>query len=147
MINYNTKLGKYFSFGEMIGYNPVNIPNELELIRLTQLSCDVLDLIRDEFGKIKVTSGYRNKKYNAEIGGAENSQHTKGEAADIIPQSADIFNVFKWCVENIIYDQIIYEEKVSKSGKVKKWIHISYKIEKNRNEALIYKDNTYSFYK
>ena len=39
--------------------------------------------LRDVFGQCKVNSGYRNAKYNKYIGGAKNSAHTEGKAADL----------------------------------------------------------------
>lgn len=43
----------------------------------------------DKYGKkIKISSGYRCPKYNAEIGGAKTSPHVKGIAVDIKEQSA-----------------------------------------------------------
>lgn len=42
-----------------------------------------LQQIRDHFGKpVYITSGYRCAKHNVAIGGAVNSRHTKGQAAD-----------------------------------------------------------------
>lgn len=43
-----------------------------------------LQVIRDQWGPIKITSGYRGPKLNKAVGGAENSRHTKGLAADIV---------------------------------------------------------------
>jgi len=46
-----------------------------------------LQKLRDKVGKpIKVHSGYRNPKYNTRIGGAKESQHMQGKAADITVQ-------------------------------------------------------------
>ena len=45
---------------------------------------DLLDRIRKSFDKpITVVSGRRCKTYNTKVGGAENSQHIRGNAADI----------------------------------------------------------------
>ena len=46
----------------------------------------ILDPVREKLGKpIVVNSGYRCPKHNKEVGGVKNSQHLKGEAADIAP--------------------------------------------------------------
>jgi uncharacterized protein YcbK (DUF882 family) len=43
-----------------------------------------LEVLREYLGKpININSGYRNPAYNAKIGGAKNSFHMKGMAADI----------------------------------------------------------------
>ncbi|MBR2679434.1 MAG: DUF882 domain-containing protein [Exiguobacterium sp.] len=50
----------------------------------------LLMCIRDRFGKpIVVNSGYRSPEWNAKVGGAANSFHVKGLAADIRPTNAD----------------------------------------------------------
>jgi uncharacterized protein YcbK (DUF882 family) len=44
----------------------------------------VLDSAREGYGKpVCVNSGYRCARHNAAVGGVANSQHTRGEAADI----------------------------------------------------------------
>jgi len=44
-----------------------------------------LEVLREHFQKpIKVNSGYRSPQHNAKVGGAENSQHLLGKAADIV---------------------------------------------------------------
>lgn len=45
---------------------------------------DSWNVSRAEFGKsLKVNSGHRCQLHNEEVGGVEDSQHTKGEAIDI----------------------------------------------------------------
>lgn len=45
----------------------------------------VLQDLREFFNaSVEVTSGFRCPKYNTQIGGASNSQHKKGKAADIV---------------------------------------------------------------
>lgn len=42
-----------------------------------------LDTIREKFGKMVITSGYRTPAWNMKVGGVPNSAHTKGLAADV----------------------------------------------------------------
>lgn len=45
----------------------------------------ILQKVREWAGKpVNITSGYRTPTYNAKVGGASNSYHTKGQAADIV---------------------------------------------------------------
>lgn len=59
-------------------------PQEWITDRLTPL-CQQLEIIRTALGSrpITVISGYRSPAYNASIGGAKQSQHMEGRAADI----------------------------------------------------------------
>ncbi len=52
--------------------------------RLKRLSRDILQPLRDHLGKpITISSGYRSVQLNKKVGGAKNSQHCLGLAADI----------------------------------------------------------------
>lgn len=45
----------------------------------------ILENIREHFGKpVIINSGYRTPEWNTKIGGAKNSYHMKGMAADIV---------------------------------------------------------------
>lgn len=67
--------------GGMMGGVPENVKALVE---------NVLDPLREKYGKpIKVNSGYRCPKHNLAVGGATQSQHMKGEAADIAPMDGD----------------------------------------------------------
>lgn len=51
---------------------------------------DILENIRAHFGKpININSGYRCPSHNAAVGGASQSQHMKGTAADIWIEGVD----------------------------------------------------------
>lgn len=61
---------------------------------LQALVDNVLDPVRERYGKpIKVNSGFRCPIHNRTVGGVPNSQHVKGEAADIIPVSSEKIKV------------------------------------------------------
>ena len=92
----------------------------------------VLDPAREQLGKpIYVNSGYRCPRHNAAVGGVPNSQHMRGEAADIrlaeIADNAEIVSAIK---ENGRWDQMIVYPT---------FVHVSWKrIGKNRKQ-IIYK--------
>lgn len=63
---------------------------------------DVLQAIRDAFGRaVTINSAYRNAEYNAKVGGASNSQHVYGKAADIRVEGVPPFAVAAWMEKHI----------------------------------------------
>lgn len=75
---------------------------------------NVLDPLRERYGKpIVVNSGYRCPKHNKEVGGATNSQHMEGEAADIRPTTNcpnytnDLKRLRQLIIESRNFDQLI----------------------------------------
>jgi len=69
---------KYFSKDEFVmgSDNVYNYMNPSFLL--------ILDKLREEIGfPIKINSSYRNKEYNASIGGVKNSKHIESIAVDI----------------------------------------------------------------
>ena len=82
---------KYFSYNEFVASvtaKKYGIDNSLPNITVkTNISClviNILDPLRELVGMpIYVTSGYRCKELNRVLKGSKNSQHMKGEAADI----------------------------------------------------------------
>lgn len=117
-----------------------NTPDKDIIDRLTTLIIEVLDPARELLGKpIVVTSGYRCSVLNTAVGGQPNSQHTKGEAADLqCYNNKYLFDIIR---ENLSFDQLILETKDifdrngNKTG-VREWVHISYKKGKNRKQVL-----------
>ena len=131
---------KYFSIKELCKSNTAiknkidNYPTPEIERNLTILIEHCLDPIREKFGKpITVTSGYRCEKLNKLVGGKSNSQHLRGEAADLVGntnvETKEIFEIAKQ-VGN--YDQLLFEI----NGKGSKWVHISYKKTGNRKQYI-----------
>ena len=59
-----------------------NEPNADQVDKLKELCENILQPVRDHFGRVKVTSGFRSPELCAAIGSSANSQHAKAEAAD-----------------------------------------------------------------
>jgi len=90
-------------------------------IRLFYLAQFIFQPTRDKFGPIKVTSGYRSRSVNRAVGGQLGSQHSLGEALDLVPLESEIDAVFDWMVHNIVS----YGQLISEKDKDNAWIHVS----------------------
>ena len=119
---------KYFTEKEL----GIEGANAIVKKNMNTLVNKLLDPLREKIGAIRINSGYRTPAHNKQIGGATNSQHCKGEAVDMFPLEKDIDDVFALIIREFKYDQVILEK--NKSGS--RWIHISYKIEGNRQKAM-----------
>ena len=81
------------------------------------LVSEVLDPVREKLGMpIVVNSGYRCEKHNKDVGGVRNSQHLRGEAADI--HCSDNERLKQLIIENGKFDQLITYPT---------FLHVSYK--------------------
>ena len=111
------------------------VPAEL-IPSLRTLCREVLEPLRQHVGKpIRINSGYRCPALNGseQVQGQTNSQHLKGEAADIhLDSVAEGREWFKWLMDNTNVDQLIWERKGSTC-----WIHVSCKPrpEENRHHV------------
>lgn len=126
-----TKLSRNFSLNELTYSSTArankvdNVPDRWELDNLKKLCNEVLQPIRDKYGKsIFINSGYRNPIVNRLVKGSTSSQHLKGEAADITVGSKEgnkkLFEMIVEMIENgeIKVGQLLDEKDYS-------WIHIS----------------------
>ena len=81
------------------------------------LVSEVLDPVREKLGMpIVVNSGYRCEKHNKDVGGVRNSQHLRGEAADVT--CSDLPRLKALIIENGKFDQLITYPT---------FLHVSYK--------------------
>ena len=122
-----------FSISELIysdtaiKHNINNMPDIKSLDNMLNLIYYCLQPIREKLNKpMIISSGYRCREVNSLVGGAQNSQHLKGEAVDFMVKGETVQGlIFKISTMGIAYDQLINEYD--------SWVHISYSKDKNRN--------------
>ena len=102
-----------------------NTPNMQQMINLVYLAAYVLEPLRMAMDEpIKIGSGFRCQKLNKAVGGVYNSQHMKGQAADLcidgdIAKGKRWFNYIK---DHLPFDQLIWEH----NAKGTYWVHVSF---------------------
>ena len=102
-----------------------NNPNSGQIEKLKALCENILQPVRDHFGRVKVTSGFRSERLCVKIGSSINSQHAKAEAADFECMGTDNAELADWIYSNLEFDQLIlefYTPGEPNSG----WIHASW---------------------
>lgn len=111
-----------------------NLPTYEDIANITRLVDVVLDPLREAYGKpIFVNSGYRCDELNKAVGGAKNSHHRFGMAADIHgtpnnkQENRRLFNLVREL--NLPFTQLINEYDYS-------WVHVSYDKDYIRKEVL-----------
>ena len=98
------------------------LPNDAEE-NLRALVEQVLDPAREKLGKpITVNSGFRCTKHNAAVGGVANSQHLRGEAADVCCEDNE--RLAEIIEENGRFDQLIRYKRPN--GSIR-FVHVSWK--------------------
>ena len=110
-------------------YKINNIPPLSVCDNLLTLIFYVLQPLRNKLAKpVTVNSGYRCELLNNRIGGAKNSQHLTGQAADIRVAGITPYNLWIYIQNSgIEYDQCILEYN--------QWVHISFNKNKNRKQS------------
>ena len=124
------QLSRNFSLQELIKSDTAirkgidNNPNADQVEKLKTLCEKILQPVRDQFGRVKVTSGYRSPELCVAIGSSLTSQHSKAEAVDFECLGVDNAEVADWVKMNCETDQLIleyYTPGEPNSG----WIHCS----------------------
>ena len=116
-----------------------NKPSVQKMINLVYLCAFVLEPLRVAMNEpIKISSGYRCEKLNKAVGGVYNSQHLKGQAADLCIDG-DIEKGKRWFAyirDHLPFDQLIWEHN-PKTGSY--WVHVSFVFPdfgKNRKQVI-----------
>ena len=134
-------LSRNFALSELIksdtairmGIN--NNPSAEQIEKLKALCENILQPVRDHYGRVKVTSCFRSIDLCLAIKSSANSQHAKAEAADFECIGVDNAELADWIYKNLDFDQFIlecYTPGEPNSG----WIHCSYVPEGGRKQFL-----------
>ena len=127
----NTPVTMHFTIEELYASDTAkrlgidNKPTTQKMINLVYLCSYVLEPLRVAMGKpIKISSGFRCQELNKKVGGVYNSQHLKGQAADINIQGDMDFGrkIFEYIRDHLPFDQLIWEH--DKGGTY--WVHVSF---------------------
>ena len=140
----NTPVTMHFTIEEMYASRKAeekginNKPSVQQIINLVYLCAYVLEPLRVAMGRpIKISSGFRCQKLNDAVGGVYNSQHMKGQAADINIEGDMKFGrkVFDYIKNHLPFDQLIWEHTADGTY----WVHVSFVFPdfgKNRKKVI-----------
>ena len=139
------KLTTNFSLAEMTasqmasrkGLN--NNPTAGQIENLRKLCESILQPIRNHYdAPVIISSGFRSPELCVLIGSSIDSQHAKGQAADLQVSGVDNKSLAKWIKENLDFDQLILEcwDGIEPNSG---WVHVSYVDDStNRKDVLTY---------
>ena len=129
-MDLNFSISELIKSDTAIKNNINNIPDIKSIDNLLNLIFYVLQPVRNKFGAIKITSGFRSVKLNQMLDGAIASNHLFGCAADIIPIDSTFKKVYNYITNYLDYDECFIE--TNKKGT--KWLHVAFRKNNNRKK-------------
>jgi len=137
-------LSKNFKLSELIKSETAtrldidNTPNEEQIESLRLLCENILQPVRDHFGKpVKISSGFRCSALNQATGGSATSDHCKGQACDFEIDGVPNPELAEWIETNLKYTQLILEFWVPGGDDPNAgWIHASFNPENLKGQSL-----------
>ncbi len=100
-----------------------NEPNEEQWKCIELLAKEILQPIREKFGRIRITSGFRCVELCEAIGSSKYSNHARGQAVDIEPleDGVTLVDILEFIHDNLEYRSLIGE--FLPDG----WVHVAYR--------------------
>lgn len=134
-------LSEHFTLYEMtrsgtaIEHDLNNMPNLQQEQAMRNLAINVLEPLRRQFGPIVISCGFRSGKVNKLVGGVHNSQHLRGEAADIVMGDLERgLRIYEFIRHRLDFDQLIMEPIGADHPR---WIHVSYTTRRRNRRQVI----------
>lgn len=150
IIDLNAKIpgANDFQYKEFVHSNTAtrlnipNIPTDEQWKNIEELAINVLQPVRDEFGRIRISSGFRSLLLNEKVGGSPTSNHCFGFASDIIPLEEGVkqINILEYIYKNLKFHELIFE--FPPSG----WVHVAYRSDVNAMQLKL-KDKHHNYTK
>lgn len=136
----NFKYGEFVKSSTAIRYGIINEPNEQQWQSIERVAGNIIQPVRNAFGPIRITSGFRCPELCIKVGSNPNSNHARGEALDFEPMTPGVtlFQVLEWIHRNLEYRELIAE--FFPGG----WIHAAYRLNKNVRKLKL-KDKTHNY--
>ena len=139
--NFELKELVYSQSATRLGIN--NEPSEVIIENLKVLVTNVLQPLRDLLHvPIIISSGYRCEELNRAIGGASQSEHMLGRAADITVPGMSNKSLADVIAGKLKFNQLILEFYRA-DNPYYGWVHVSYSVEGNRQETLTFDGKNY----
>ena len=114
-----------------------NNPTAGQIENLKKLCESILQPIRNHYDSpVIISSGFRTPELCVLINSSINSQHAKGQAADLQVIGVDNKALAKYIKENLDFDQLILEFYKEAVGPHSGWVHVSYVGKENRKQSL-----------
>ena len=148
-INKSIKLSEHFTLGELtktsVKTADGNIPSHVAIENLKRL-CEWLEHLRAQYNllygdgshPIIINSGFRSESVNKKVGGAPNSNHLSGCAADI--KVFGLEEALRYAVILLNYSDLIDEDfdelLIERSPKGTYWVHFAVRSKENRRKVL-----------
>ena len=114
-----------------------NNPTPGQIENLKKLCESILQPIRNHYDSpVIISSGFRTPELCVLINSSINSQHAKGQAADLQVIGVDNEALATYIKNNLDFDQLILEFYKKEEGPHSGWIHVSYVGKENRKQSL-----------